>query len=91
MKMPRRMRTHCPHCRKHTLHEVDKVRKGRPSELTWGQRQFRRVTSGYRGYPRPRPRGGKPTQKVNLRYRCTECGKSHSREGFRASTLELVE
>ncbi len=89
MKMPRRIRTHCPYCNEHHEHEIEKARKGQPSEMKWGQRQFRRVTSGYRGYPRPLPTGGKPTQKVDLRYRCSECGKAHTREGFRVSRLEL--
>ncbi|RZN62601.1 50S ribosomal protein L44e [Methanonatronarchaeum sp. AMET6-2] len=89
MKMPRRIRTHCPFCNSHEEHEIEKVRKGKPSEMKWGQRQFRRVTSGYRGYPRPLPVGDKPTKKVDLRYRCTECNKSHTREGFRTSKLEL--
>ncbi|OKY78585.1 MAG: Ribosomal protein L44E [Candidatus Methanohalarchaeum thermophilum] len=89
MKMPRRIRTYCPYCNEHNEHEVEKVRNNPPSEMKWGQRQFRRVTSGYRGYPRPLPTGGKPTQKTDLRFRCNECGKAHSRKGFRTSRLEL--
>ena len=49
MKIPKEKRTYCPHCKKHTMHEVHTAKKRKASELTWGQRQFRRVTAGYRG------------------------------------------
>ena len=48
MKMPKEKRTYCPHCKKHTMHEVHTSKKRKASELKWGQRQFRRVTAGYR-------------------------------------------
>jgi large subunit ribosomal protein L44e len=35
------------------------------------------------------PGGDKPTKKTNLTYRCTECGKAHIREGWRAGRLEF--
>ncbi|PSP85752.1 hypothetical protein BRC78_07510 [Halobacteriales archaeon QH_8_68_33] len=36
-------------------------------------------------------RGGRSSgmTKVDLRYRCAECGKAHLREGWRAGRLEL--
>ncbi len=92
MKMPRKVKRYCPHCKKHTLHEVERVKKKRASELKWGQRRFRRVTAGYRGFPRPKPEGReKPTKRVNLRYKCTECGKYHQPPAFRAKKFELTE
>ena len=51
----------------------------------------RRVTAGYRGFPRPKPSGEKPTKRVNLVYRCTETGKAHSPKGKRARKFELVD
>ena len=74
MKMPKEKRTYCPHCKKHTMHEVHTSKKRKASELKWGQRQFRRVTAGYRGYPRPLP----------------ECGKSHIRKSLRVGKPEWV-
>ena len=46
MKIPKEKRTYCPHCKRHTIHEVHTAKKRKASELTWGQRQFRRVTAG---------------------------------------------
>ena len=91
MKMPKEKRTHCPKCRKHTIHEVLKVKKKKASELKAGQRQFRRVTAGYGGFPRPLPSGSKPTKKVALMLRCKECKKSRTIKGFRVKTLEITE
>ncbi|MEE1134136.1 MAG: 50S ribosomal protein L44e, partial [Methanobrevibacter sp.] len=46
---------------------------------------------GYRGYPRPLPSGSKPVKKLDLRYKCKECGKAHIKgTGFRAGKVEFV-
>jgi large subunit ribosomal protein L44e len=91
MKMPKIKRTHCPKCRKHTTHDVARAKKRKASELKAGQRQFRRVLSGYGGFPRALPSGDKPTKKVNLLLTCRECQKSHVMRGFRVKKLEFVE
>jgi len=91
MKMPRVISNYCPHCKKHSDHEVERVRKKPASELKWGQRRFRRVTSGYGGFPRAKPSGEKPTKKVWLRYRCKKCKKCVQPEAFRSKHFELTE
>ncbi|WP_330632670.1 50S ribosomal protein L44e [Halocatena halophila] len=94
MQMPRRFRTHCPHCNLHTEHEVEKVRSGRSSGMTEVQgRQRKRQKSGIgnSGKFSKVPAGNKPTKKTNLTYRCSECGKAHLREGWRAGRLEFQE
>ena len=93
MKMKKKIKRYCPYCKKHTLHTVELAKKRKASELTWGQRQFRRVLAGYGGYPRPLPSGSKPVKKLDLRYKCSECGKMHTRRsgGFRVRIFELVE
>ena len=91
VKMPRKIMRYSPFAGKHTEHTVERVKKRRASELKWGQRRFRRVTAGYRGFPRPKPSGEKPTKRVNLIYRCTETGKAHSPKGKRARKFELVD
>ena len=75
MKIPKEKRTYCPHCKKHTMHEVHTAKKRKASELKWGQRQFRRVTAGYRGYPRPLPAGNKPVKSRGnfLKVKCLDC------------------
>ncbi len=92
VKMPRVRKEYCPTCRKHTDHEVERVKTRPRSELKWGQRRYRRATAGYGGFPRPKFEGRqKPTVKLNLRYRCKVCKKAHQRQGFRAKTIELTE
>jgi len=92
MKMPKHIRIHCPFCDKHTVHEVEKVKKRRPSSLNWIVRQKKRRSGiGNTGKFSKVPGGDKPTKKVFLRYKCAECKKSHQRKGFRVSKLEFVE
>jgi large subunit ribosomal protein L44e len=92
MKMPRVTKEYCPKCKKHTAHEVERVKTKPRSELKWGQRRYRRATAGYGGFPRPKYEGRqKPTVKVALRYRCKICKKAHQRTCFRAKTFELKE
>ena len=92
MKMPKVIKAYCPHCVSHTPHDVERVRKKKASELKQGQRRFRRVTSGYGGFPRPKPEGReKPTKKLALRLRCKTCKKAYPMTGFRAKKFELTE
>ena len=92
MKMPRTIKRYCPSCQTHTAHEVDKVKKKKASELAWGQRRFRKVTSGYGGFPRPKPEGReKPTKRINLKYKCKTCKKAWQSPSIRAKRFELTE
>lgn len=91
VKMPRQVMRYSPAAGKHTLHTVERVKKRKASELKWGQRRFRRVTAGYRGFPRPKPVSNDYTKRVNLLYRCTETGKAHVPKGKRATKFELVD
>jgi large subunit ribosomal protein L44e len=92
MKMPAKFKTYCPFCRNHQLHEVEKVKRGKVRHFNWIDRQKgRRSTVGNMGKFSKVPGGDKPTKKINVRYRCTVCGKAHLREGFRISKFELVE
>jgi large subunit ribosomal protein L44e len=91
MQRPRNIKTFCPHCGNHTVHEIEKVKKRPASELKWGQRRFRRVTAGYGGFPRPKPHGEKPTRRVAILYRCTTCKKAQQRPCIRAKKFELGE
>lgn len=59
--------------------------------MAQGQRRFKRKLSGYGSFPRPKPDHEKPTKKRDLRYKCKECGKKHTKgKGFRAKKFELV-
>lgn len=90
MKIPQKVMRYCPFCSEHTEHRVKKVKGSKASEMRKGQRRFRRVTSGYGGFPRPKVSGGaKITKKTNLKYECSECGKAHNSEGVRTGRLEI--
>ena len=92
VKMPRQIKRYSPSLKKHTLHTVERIKKRRASELKCGQRRFRRVTAGYRGFPRPKPEGReKPTKRVNIMFRCTESGKAHNAPCQRSKKFELTD
>ena len=91
MKRPREVNTYCPHCAKHTPHEIEKVKKRQPSELKWGQRRFRKITAGYGGFPRAKPHGEKPTRRISILYRCKDCKKAQQRACIRSKKFELGE
>jgi large subunit ribosomal protein L44e len=87
------MNTYCPHCRSHHEHEIEKVRRGRETGMKWNDRQEKRRESviGNAGKFSKVPGGDKPTKKTHLKYICSECGKAHMREGWRAGRLEFQE
>jgi large subunit ribosomal protein L44e len=94
MKMPRTVKRYCasPKCRTHTDQDVERGKKRKASELSWGQRRFRRATAGYTGFPRPKPEGReKPTKRVYLRFVCKKCGKMQQPAARRAKKFELIE
>lgn len=93
MQMPRRFNTYCPHCDAHHEHEVEKVRRGRQTGMKWDARAQKRgkKTIGNAGRFSKVPGGDKPTKKTHLKYRCSDCGKAHMREGWRAGRLEFQE
>ena len=92
MQIPRRFNTYCPHCKAHHEHEVEKVRTGRSTGMKWSDRQKARNTGiGNDGKFSKVPVGKKPSQKTNLKYRCSDCGKAHLRKGTRTGRLELQE
>ena len=92
MDIPKIQRRYCNFCRKHTIHEVHKVSaKKVRGLLTHGQRIFKRKMKGFGSYPRTNPKGrSKPTKKLDLRYKCTVCGKEHTvGKGFRIKKFEI--
>lgn len=86
--IPKQRRTYCPHCKKHTLHKVEKAKlktMGSAHPQSRGKRAQRRhmATYGNHGrYSMPpigrrRMFGRKSSKKVDLRYACTVCNKQH--------------
>ena len=92
MQKPRKIKTYCPSCKKHTLHNVEKVKKRKASELKQGQRRFRRVMAGYRGFPRPKPEGREKTsRRIAMKFTCSVCKKSIQPPTLRAKKFEIGE
>jgi len=92
MKKPRKIKRYCPTCKIHTDHEVERIKKRKASELKQGQRRFRRVMRGYRGFPRPKPEGREKTsRRVALRYNCNKCHKIHQPPSIRSKKFEIGE
>lgn len=94
MKFPKVIRTYCSHCRRHTEHTIGLVKKKARSKahpMSRSAKRFKRKLKGYGSFPRPNPKGeGKPTKKIDLRLKCKECGKMHTKTGFRIKKFELV-
>jgi len=91
MKFPQKMRVFCPFCKKHTEHTVEISKKKPRRAMAQGQRRYARKLKGYGSFPRPKPDYEKATKKIDLRYKCAECGKKHTRgQGWRAKKFEIV-
>ncbi len=92
MKFPKEVNIYCNYCKKHTLHTVELSKKRPRRTLAVGQRRFLRKLKGYGSFPKENPKGReKSTKKVDLRFKCKECGKSHTKgKGFRVKKFELV-
>lgn len=91
MKHPRKANKYCPKCKKYTEQSVEEVKKHKASEMKAGQRRFRRVTAGIKGFPRPKPDRKKPTRRRTLVYKCPICKKSVQRRAPRAKKWEWVD
>lgn len=91
MKFPQTQKRFCPYCGKHTIHTVKKVSGKQKRPLAAGERRFKRKMKGFGSFPKPNPKGReKPTRKLDLKYTCKECGKSHAvGKGFRIKKFEL--
>lgn len=91
MKVPKTQRIYCPSCKKHTEHTVEQVKKKPRRKMAQGQRRFLAKMKGYGSFPRPKPDHEKSTKRMDLRYKCKECGKKHMKgQGFRAKKFEIV-
>jgi len=91
MKYPKQIKTYCPTCKKHTPHTVEKAKKKTRRTMAQGQRRFLRKLQGYGSFPRSKPDFEKPTRRVDLRFKCSVCGKKHIRgRGWRTKKFEIV-
>ena len=92
MKIPKKIRTYCPRCGKHTIHTVTIYKTGKRRSLSEGQRRYERKNKGYGSKRKPeQKRFAKVTKKVVLKLKCTQCGYITHREGIRLKKAELTE
>lgn len=90
MKYPQTIKTFCPSCKRHTIHQVEQAKKKQRRTMAQGQRRYLRKLKGYGSFPRPKPDHEKATKKTDLRFKCKECGKKHMRgEGFRVKKFQI--
>jgi large subunit ribosomal protein L44e len=91
MIYPKQVRIYCPNCKKHTIHTVEQAKRRTRRKVAVGQRRFLRKMEGYHSFPKENPKGReKPTKRIDLRFKCSECGKKHGKgSGFRAKKFEL--
>ena len=91
MKFPKKIKTYCPKCNKHTEHSVELAKKKSRRTMAQGQRRYLAKLKGYTSFPRPQPDYEKATKRLDLRYKCSVCSKKHGRgQGWRAKKFELV-
>ncbi|HIE33651.1 MAG TPA: 50S ribosomal protein L44e [Candidatus Altiarchaeales archaeon] len=91
MKLPQTMQTHCPHCNKHTVHDVRLDKKGKERTMSEGRRKYKEVKKGYGGSPRtPKKDIYKVGKRTALILKCKECNKRHQRI-YNARTKKRVE
>ena len=97
MKLPPKMKTYCPYCRKHTDQKVsiEKVRQ-RGAGKSKGARSKERRDRGYGNHGRFSKRAisqrnmtSKTSKKVDLRLKCPDCGKKQIRNRPRAKRVEM--
>jgi large subunit ribosomal protein L44e len=91
MKFPKNIMAYCPYCKRHQKHTVELAKKKTRRTLAQGQRRYLAKLKGYTSFPRPQPDYEKATKRLDLRYKCSVCGKKHIRgQGWRAKKFELV-
>jgi len=91
MKIPKKQKRYCNFCKKHTEHILEEAKRRPRKQTSKSQRRFLRKMAGYGSFPRENPKGReKPTRKLDLRYKCSVCGKRHTvGYGFRVKKFDL--
>ena len=90
MKFVKEINTHCPKCKRHTIHSVSLYKKGKERSLAGGVRRHEREKHGYGGQKWPElKKTAKTTKKQLLKLKCKDCGYVVSRLGIRLRKLEI--
>lgn len=101
MKIPKKIKKHCKHCRKNTDHKVSQVKTGtkrgslKRGSIQRAQKRGRGVGAGNKGRwgskpTKPKRTGAKSSKKLTLKLTCLVCNKSLIKTGSRAKKVELT-
>ncbi len=91
MKVPDKVRTNCPNCKKHIDHNVKISRKGKERSMNRGRRKYEAVKAGYGGSPRTtKKQVYKIGKRTVLLLECSQCKKKRQRV-YSARTKKAVE
>ena len=98
MKVPKKMKRYCKHCKKQTEQTLAVVHKGKRSSLMAGQRRRDRVKVGHGdgGHYSKKPikswaRNSKVTPSKDANLECSVCKKkSVIKGGYKAKTFEIT-
>ncbi|MBD3312662.1 50S ribosomal protein L44e [archaeon] len=97
MKVPKKMKRYCKHCRKHTEQTLNLTHRGKRSSLKDGQRRRDRIKRGHGDgghYSRKPIKDWNRSSKVsNYKGAVLECSECHKKMvvkgGFRAKRFEI--
>lgn len=79
MKIPKKIKAHCPFCKKHTEHTVKEMSKGKRRTLAWGQQKHLRKIKGYTSKVGKTLKVVKQSRKTVMMLVCNECKKKHGK------------
>ncbi|MHA1859563.1 MAG: 50S ribosomal protein L44e [Candidatus Asgardarchaeia archaeon] len=91
MKVPKEIRTYCPHCRAHTVHKVKMPKKGKARGMAWGTLRHERRTKGYVGKVKGQANVKKQAKRQRIILECTQCKKKQERVLGGGRTKKKVE
>eukprot|EP00744_Colponema_vietnamica_P015009 GILI01021019.1.p2 GENE.GILI01021019.1~~GILI01021019.1.p2 ORF type:complete len:108 (-),score=32.44 GILI01021019.1:66-389(-) len=92
VNFPKKKRTYCKKCKKHTPHQVSQYKQGKASNHAQGKRRYDMKQAGFGGQTKPVfHKKAKTTKKVVLKLKCTdsECNSIHQIVLKRCKHFEL--
>ncbi|MFC1768414.1 50S ribosomal protein L44e [Nanoarchaeota archaeon] len=101
MKLTKKGKRYCRHCKAHTEHKIAATKKKNPRSLTYGSKVRAKRRGSARGqgnkgrYSKPaiskfKMTGKKSSKKTDLKYTCSKCNKSSiQKKGMRIKKVEF--
>jgi large subunit ribosomal protein L44e len=90
VNVPKEVKTYCPKCKVHQIHNVTLYKAGKRRALARGERHHAREKLGYGGQKYPLQREfAKTTKKQTLRLKCKVCSFMRHKDGIRLRKLVI--